>query len=67
MQGNLYAETDASGPPTVGSPEVAGLGKIRQHALEASNVDLETERLEFGRTRQTLGEIRELLREMQRK
>lgn len=36
---NLYAETDASGTPTLGTPALDGLGKIRQNTLEASNVE----------------------------
>jgi len=36
---NLYAETNASGPPTAGTPGQEGLGVIRQGALEASNVE----------------------------
>ncbi|MGB9689323.1 flagellar basal-body rod protein FlgG [Thermogutta sp.] len=36
---NLYAETDASGPPQVGNPGQEGLGILRQNALEASNVE----------------------------
>lgn len=37
---NLYAQTDASNPPTViGNPGQNGLGVIRQGFLEASNVE----------------------------
>jgi flagellar basal-body rod protein FlgG len=36
---NLYAETDASGPPTEGPPGQDGVGKLRQGFLEASNVE----------------------------
>src|SRR3990172_6368536 len=36
---NLYAETDASGTPTTGTPGENGLGVIRQGVLEASNVE----------------------------
>lgn len=36
---NLYAQTDASGAPTVGNPGVTGAGVLRQNALEASNVE----------------------------
>jgi len=36
---NLYAETDASGPPQAGTPGRDGLGILRQNALEASNVE----------------------------
>jgi len=37
--GNLYTETAASGPPTVGVPGVEGVGTILQGYTEASNVD----------------------------
>ena len=36
---NLYAETDASGPPTTGVPGEEGVGVLRQGVLEASNVE----------------------------
>ncbi len=36
---NLYAETDASGAPTLGNPGQDGLGLLRQNFLEASNVE----------------------------
>jgi flagellar basal-body rod protein FlgG len=36
---NLFAETDASGPPTTGTPGTDGLGLTRQNSLEQSNVD----------------------------
>jgi flagellar basal-body rod protein FlgG len=36
---NLYAETDASGPPTSGPPGEEGVGQLRQAFLEASNVE----------------------------
>ncbi len=36
---NLYAETDASGAPTLGNPGQDGLGLLRQNSLEASNVE----------------------------
>lgn len=36
---NLYQQTDASGPPTVGNPGTNGLGSVRQNALELSNVE----------------------------
>ncbi len=35
---NLFRETVASGAPTVGNPAEQGVGRIRQGALEASNV-----------------------------
>ncbi len=36
---NLYVETDASGTPVLGQPQVDGLGSIDQGSLEMSNVD----------------------------
>jgi flagellar basal-body rod protein FlgG len=36
---NLLVETAASGPATVGAPNVAGLGSINQNYVEASNVN----------------------------
>jgi flagellar basal-body rod protein FlgG len=36
---NLYSESDASGTPTLGTPSLDGLGKVRQNTLEASNVE----------------------------
>ncbi|GIU67445.1 flagellar basal-body rod protein FlgG [Candidatus Phycosocius spiralis] len=36
---NLLVETAASGPATVGNPNVAGLGSINQSYVEASNVN----------------------------
>ncbi len=40
---NLYAETEASGVPSVGAPQTAGRGSINGGALESSNVDMATE------------------------
>jgi flagellar basal-body rod protein FlgG len=37
--GNLYLETDASGPAVTGPPQQDGFGTIRQSQLELSNVD----------------------------
>ena len=36
---NLFTETDASGTPVTGIPQLDGLGAINQGALEMSNVD----------------------------
>jgi flagellar basal-body rod protein FlgG, Gram-negative bacteria len=36
---NLFAETDASGPPTEGEPGDVGFGVLKQNALEMSNVE----------------------------
>lgn len=37
---NLYGETEASGPPIVGTPRTEGFGELRQFYLEASNVNI---------------------------
>ncbi|MEM1099785.1 MAG: flagellar basal-body rod protein FlgG [Planctomycetota bacterium] len=37
--GNVFIETDASGPPIEGEPGTGGLGTIEQGFLEQSNVD----------------------------
>lgn len=39
LGGNLFRETGASGPPTVGDPGVDGRGTLRQGFLEESGVD----------------------------
>ncbi len=36
---NLYAETAASGPPTIGNPAQIGIGQLRQGFVEGSNVN----------------------------
>jgi flagellar basal-body rod protein FlgG len=36
---NLFLETPASGPPTVGSPGSPGIGTLMQGFLETSNVN----------------------------
>ncbi len=61
LAGNLYAETDSSGPATVGNPGQNGLGTIAQHVLEASNVNMATETVQFTLTQRTLQTIRRLL------
>jgi flagellar basal-body rod protein FlgG len=38
--GNLFAETLASGPATVGTPGTEGFGEIKQGYLETSNVEV---------------------------
>jgi len=43
LGGNLYAETVASGAPSVGTPGQNGVGEIQQGYLERSNVDTVTE------------------------
>src|SRR5690606_26522723 len=37
---NLYAETDASGQPEIGSPGENGFGTLAQGYLETSNVNI---------------------------
>ncbi len=39
LGGNLFQETDASGPPTVGVPGDVGFATVEQGYLESSNVD----------------------------
>lgn len=39
LGGNLFAETEASGPPLVSTPGEDGLGTVRQGYLEDSSVD----------------------------
>ena len=41
--GNLFVETEASGPPSTGTPSLDGLGEIQQGYLEMSNVDVVSE------------------------
>lgn len=40
---NLFLQTDASGAPTVGNPDLNGLGALMQGYTESSNVDPVTE------------------------
>eukprot|EP00913_Durusdinium_trenchii_P013352 g12533.t1 len=47
---NLYAASDASGTAQVGAPDLEGRGKIRQNALETSNVEPVTELVELIKT-----------------
>lgn len=39
LGGNLFLETEASGPPVIGNPGEDGLGTLRQGYLEDSSVD----------------------------
>ncbi len=43
LGGNLFAETPASGAPTIGTPGNDGLGSVLQGFLETSNVNAVTE------------------------
>lgn len=40
LGGNLFAETAASGAPTVGQPGIDGRGELRQGYIESSSVDV---------------------------
>ena len=51
--GNLFIETEASGPPTAGSPAEQGFGTITQRFLEASNVDPVKELIKMIRTQRS--------------
>jgi flagellar basal-body rod protein FlgG len=41
--GNLYSSTPSSGPGTIGTPGLDGLGTLRQQYVELSNVEVVTE------------------------
>ncbi len=43
LNGGFWAETFRSGQPNMGTPQNAGLGLVRQNALEESNVELTQE------------------------
>jgi flagellar basal-body rod protein FlgG len=47
---NLYAESEASGPPSTGVPGEDDRGSLQQNFLEASNVDPTRELIELIRT-----------------
>lgn len=53
LGGNLYRETDASGPAILGNPGQDGLGIVLQHNLELSNVDPVRELVELIRTQRS--------------
>jgi flagellar basal-body rod protein FlgG len=44
---NLYRETTASGPPTLGFPQEDGFGRIMQGTLEGSNVEIVQEMVDM--------------------
>lgn len=50
---NLYAQTDASGPPIVANPSQDGTGILQQGSLELSNVDPVRELVELIRTQRS--------------
>ncbi len=51
--GNLYQETDASGPATLIEPGQPGVGTLQQGAIESSNVDPVTELVNMIKTQRT--------------
>ena len=59
---NLYAETDASGAPTTGTPGQDSLGRLRQGMLEMSNVQRDEELDAWADTTRTLRVLERLLR-----
>lgn len=56
---NLYAESPASGPATIGNPGTLGLGHLRQNALEESNVRSDAELRDWARTQRLLATLRD--------
>lgn len=50
--GNLWVETEGSGPPTISTPGTSGAGTLKQSCLEQSNVDLTTELTNLVTTQQ---------------
>lgn len=51
---NLYVNSDASGTALISTPGQDGLGHLRQHFLEESNVDLPAELAELRKLQQQL-------------
>ncbi|HUO10346.1 MAG TPA: flagellar basal-body rod protein FlgG [Phycisphaerae bacterium] len=51
--GNMYQQTDASGPPTLVDPGQPGAGTLLQGAIEASNVDPVTQLVDLIKTQRT--------------
>jgi len=51
--GNLFTRSDASGAPALGNPGTEGTGKLKQGALEGSNVDPVKELVELIKTQRT--------------
>ncbi|HIJ83501.1 MAG TPA: flagellar hook-basal body complex protein, partial [Magnetococcales bacterium] len=45
--GNLFVESSASGTPIIANPTQDGLGGIKQHCLEQSNVNMVTEMVDM--------------------
>ncbi|HUN26924.1 MAG TPA: flagellar basal-body rod protein FlgG [Steroidobacteraceae bacterium] len=50
--GNLSVETASSGPPTIGTPGLSGLGTLIQGSVEASNVDIVEELVNMIQTQE---------------
>ncbi len=50
--GNLSIETASSGPPTVGTPGLSGLGTLIQGSVEGSNVDVVEELVNMIQTQE---------------
>jgi len=50
--GNLAVETASSGPPTIGTPGLSGLGTLIQGSVEASNVDIVEELVNMIQTQE---------------
>jgi flagellar basal-body rod protein FlgG len=51
--GNLYQQSDASGPPTLIDPGQPGVGTLLQGAIESSNVDPVTQLVDLIKTQRT--------------
>jgi flagellar basal-body rod protein FlgG len=52
LGGNLSVETASSGPPTVGTPGLSGLGTLIQGSVEGSNVDVVEELVNMIQTQE---------------
>lgn len=50
--GNLWVESEGSGPPTISAPGTSGTGTLKQACLEQSNVDLTQELTQLVSTQQ---------------
>ncbi len=50
--GNLAVETASSGPPTIGTPGLSGLGTLIQGSVEGSNVDVVEELVNMIQTQE---------------
>ncbi len=52
LGGNLAVETASSGPPTIGTPGLSGLGTLIQGSVEGSNVDVVEELVNMIQTQE---------------